>query len=85
MDRKDFQQFKEESDAMLQSSLWLTNRMQELNDEAEFYLDNPEHEDPERMIDICTEMEKLQKRSEWESREFNKFRRKYKRYLDDGF
>ena len=77
--------FKEESDAMLQSSIWLTTQMQELNDEAEFYLNNPELEDPERMMDICEEMEKLQRRSEWEAREFDKFREKYKRYLDSDF
>ena len=85
MDRKDFQQFKEESDAMLQSSLWLTNQMEELNDEAEFYLDNPELEDPDRMMTICEEMERMHKRSQWEAKEFNRFRKKYKRYLGDGF
>jgi len=73
-----FERFKEESETMIRTSIWLTEKMEKLNEEAEYYLDNPLDE---RADEIYEQMKTLEKRAKWEDRELIKFTKKYKRFL----
>lgn len=78
MDLKVFERFKEESETMISTSIWLTNEMDKLNKEAEYYLDHPLDERAEK---IYKQMKALEKRAEWEDKELIRFTKRYSRIL----
>ena len=73
-----FERFKEESETMISTSIWLTKEMDKLNEEAEYYLDHPPDE---RAEEIYKQMKALEKRAQWEDKELIKFAKKYERFL----
>lgn len=73
-----FERFKEESEIMIRTSIWLTEKMEKLNEEAEYYLDNPLDE---RAEEIYEQMKTLEGRAKWEDKELIRFTKKYERFL----
>ena len=73
-----FERFKEGSETMIRTSIWLTEKMEKLNEEAEYYLDNPFDERAEEMYE---QMKALERRAKWEDKELIRFTKKYDRFL----
>ena len=68
MDLERFEQFKRESDILIQTSIWLVKEMDKVIEEEFFYDDNPHLDSHELMDDRICRMEELEQRCQWESR-----------------
>ena len=68
MDLERFEQFKRESDILIQTSIWLVKEMDKVIEEEFFYDDNPHLDSHELLYYRICRMEELEKRCQWESR-----------------
>ena len=83
MNLKRFGQFKRDSDALLQSSLWITEQMTIGTAMIEHMMEHSHMYDQDDFDRIYYEMRHLEQKAAWEDRETIRFRRKYKDILDD--
>jgi len=79
MDLERFEQFKRESDILIQTSIWLVKEMDKVIEEEFFYDDNPHLDSHEMMDDRIRAMEELQQKCEWEQNAQNIH---YQKYID---
>ena len=85
MDLDRFEQFKREADIVIENSMWVTQEIDKVIKEEEYYATNPDLDTYERMEQRYTLMKELQNRADVESRIDANHRHKYKDLYDIDF
>ena len=85
MDMLRFEQFKQDSNMVLESSMWLTQEIDKIIDEEVFYTENPDLDTYELMEQRYAKMNELQNRADIESKINADHHRKYKDLYDADF
>jgi hypothetical protein len=79
MDSVRFEQFKKESDILIETSLWLVKQMDKAMEEESFYENNPDLDSYDKMDKRIAIMEELEQRARWEQKTQQLH---YEKYID---
>jgi len=79
-----FEQFKSDSDILIETAQWLTGEIDDIIQEQQYYENNPHLDTYDNMIDRSNRMDELEARSAIEDRHNHHHRTKYRDMYEDG-